>query len=70
MKKKKKKKKRNSVPTPTLCPEGLFITIKTELFSTLFVSSNWKTCWLMKAVIAAFHPSWFQTTWDQVLQYD
>lgn len=48
-------------------PEGLFITIKTELFSTLFVSSNWKTCWLMKAVIAAFRPSWFQTTWDQVL---
>lgn len=51
---KKKRKKRNSVPTPTLCPEGLFITIKTELFSTLFLlterpADQWKLSSLLFA---------------------
>lgn len=50
------------ISLPTVCPEGLFITIKTALY---FFSPNLMMCWLMKAVITAFHPSWLRTTWDQ-----
>lgn len=42
----------------TVSPKSLFITIESELYGTLLFYSNWMTCWLMKAVITALHPSW------------
>lgn len=52
--------------SPLFVSGGLFITIKSELFCSLFFSSKWMTCWLMRAVITAFHPPWLWITWDQV----
>lgn len=46
-------------------PKGFSITIKRTFFRSLLVSLNLMACWLIKAVIASFYPSWLWTTWDQ-----